>query len=1001
MRKNYSKKYVLLCAFLMMSVMAFAQTGSIKGKVTDETNAPLPGAAITIDGTTIGTTADVNGSYTIAGVRTGNVTVTAKFLGYVALKKVVTVGGSVITVDFGLHPDSKSLNEVVVIGYGTQKKKDLSGSIANVTSKDFQKGVITTPEQLIAGKVAGVSVISNSGAPGSGSTIRIRGGASLSASNDPLIVIDNVPVSNSSISGAANPLSLINPNDIESFSILKDASAAAIYGNRASNGVILITTKKGKSGKPVIDFSSQFSVAKLVKEASILTADQLRAYVKANGTTTQQAQLGTANTDWQKQIYQTALTTDNNISLSGATKVLPYRISFGYLDQDGILKTSSLQRLTGAVNLNPSFFTDHLKVNLNVKGAQVKQRFANEGAVGAAVSFDPTKPVYSGSKRFGGYYEWLDPSSASGLRSLAGLNPLGLLEQQDNRSKVYRSIGNLQLDYKFHFLPELHANVNLGYDISKGDGHTIIPDSAANGYNRYKDPAGKFHGGTNNIYKQTQSNKIFEGYLSYAKDFKSISSHIDAVAGYSYQDFLITNYNYKDYTYDKTVVTSPTYPFNKPENRLISFYGRLNYVFDEKYILTGTVRRDGSSRFNPDKKFGTFPSGAFAWKIKQESFMQSFTALSDLKLRVGYGVTGQQEGIGNYDYISYYNLSNSTAQYQFGNTFYSLYRPNGYYYNRTWEQTAAANVALDFGFIDNRITGSIDYFNRKTTHLLNNISQPAGTNFSNEIVANIGDAKSSGVEFNISADIIRNKNVTWNVNFNATYNTNKITKLTISNDPSYAGSPTGGVSGGTGNNIQIQSVGYARNSFYVYQQVYGTDGKPLDGVFVDRNNDGVINGQDLYHYKSPDPKGYFGLTSNVTYKKWSAGFVARASVGNYVYNNVFSGSGTKISVLNPIGIINNASTNLLETGLSGSNDKNVLSDYYVQNGSFIRMDNANIGYNFGKIFGNTGNLRISANVQNVFIITKYKGLVPEVNGGIDNNFYPRPRTYVIGLNLSL
>lgn len=981
--------------------MAFAQTGSIKGKVSDETNAPLPGAAVTIDGTTIGATTDANGNYTITGVKTGNVTVTAKFLGYVALKKTVTVGGSVVTVDFGLQPDSKSLNEVVVIGYGTQKKKDLSGSIANVTSKDFQKGVITTPEQLIAGKVAGVSVVSNSGAPGSGSTIRIRGGASLSASNDPLIVIDGVPVSNSGISGAANPLSLINPNDIESFSILKDASASAIYGNRASNGVILITTKKGKSGKPVIDFSSQFSVAKLVKEASVLTADQLRAYVKANGTATQQAQLGTANTDWQKQIYQTALTTDNNISLSGATKVLPYRVSFGYLDQDGILKTSSLQRLTGAINLNPSFFTDHLKVNLNVKGSQVKQRFANEGAVGASVSFDPTKPVYSGSKRFGGYYEWLDPSSASGLRSLAGLNPLGLLEQQDNQSKVYRSIGNLQLDYKFHFLPELHANVNLGYDISKGDGHTIIPDSAANGYNRYKDPSGKFHGGTNNIYKQTQSNKIFEGYLSYAKDIKSISSHIDAVAGYSYQDFLITNYNYNDYTYDKTVVTSPTYPLNKPENRLISFYGRLNYVFNDKYILTGTIRRDGSSRFNPDKKFGTFPSGAFAWKMKQESFMQRFTALSDLKLRIGYGVTGQQEGIGNYDYISYYNLSNSTAQYQFGNTFYSLYRPNGYYYNRTWEQTAAANVALDFGFIDNRITGSIDYFNRKTTHLLNNISQPAGTNFSNEIVANIGDAKSSGVEFNIGADIVRNKNVTWNVNFNATYNTNKITKLTISNDPNYAGSPTGGISGGTGNNIQIQSVGYARSSFYVYQQVYGTDGKPLDGVFVDRNNDGVINGQDLYHYKSPDPKGYFGLTSNVTYKKWSAGFVARASVGNYVYNNVFSGSGTKISVLNPIGIINNASTNLLESGLSGSNDRNALSDYYVQNGSFIRMDNANIGYNFGKIFGSTGNLRISANVQNVFVITKYKGLDPEVNGGIDNNFYPRPRTYVIGLNLSL
>jgi TonB-linked SusC/RagA family outer membrane protein len=723
MRKNYSKKYLLLCAFLMMSAMAFAQTGSIKGKVLDETSAPLPGAAVSIDGTTQGATTDGNGNFTINGVKTGNVTVTAKFLGYVALKKTVTVGNSATEINFSLKPDNQNLNEVVVIGYGTQKKKDLTGAITNVTSKDFQKGVITTPEQLIAGKVAGVSVISNSGAPGAGSQIRIRGGASLSASNDPLIVIDGVPISNNSISGAANPLSLINPSDIESFSVLKDASATAIYGNRASNGVILITTKKGKSGKPVIEFSSQYSLAKLSKETSVLSTDEFRNYVNAHGTAAQKAQLGTASTDWQKQIYQTGTTTDNNVSISGATKHLPYRVSVGYLDQNGILKTSSLQRVTGAINLSPSFLTDHLKVTLNAKGAQVKQRFANEGAIGSAVSFDPTKPVYSGSKRFGGYYEWLnDPvhPDTSSLKGLATLNPLGLLEEQQNKSTVYRSIGNLQVDYKFHFLPELHANVNLGYDISKGNGTIFIPDSAASNYRKIPNTNKVLHGGANNTYKQTQSNKIFEAYLSYTKDLKNIKSHIEAIGGYSYQDFLLTNYNFANFAADgtKQIGSDPTYAFDKPENRLISVYGRLNYVFDEKYSLTGTVRRDGSSKFNPDKKFGTFPSVAFAWKIIEESFMKNSRVLSDLKLRVGYGVTGQQDGIGNYDYISYYNLSSNTAQYQLGNTFYNLYRPNGYYYQRTWEQTAATNVALDFGFLDNRITGTIDYYNRKTSKLL-------------------------------------------------------------------------------------------------------------------------------------------------------------------------------------------------------------------------------------------------------------------------------------------
>jgi len=1001
---------MLLCAFLMMSVMAFAQTGSIKGKVLDETNQPLPGASVGIDGTTIGSVTDGNGNYTILGVKPGNYTLTAKFVGYVASKQTITLGTTVINANFGLKPDSKNLNEVVVIGYGTQKSKDLTGSIATVSAKDFNQGAVTTPEQLIQGKVAGVSITSNSGAPGAGSTIRIRGGASVNGSNDPLIVIDGVPLSNNSISGAANPLSLINPNDIESFSILKDASASAIYGNRASNGVILITTKKGKAGKPVINFSTQFSVASLPKEAPVLTPSQFRSYVNANDTTASgqyRNLLGAANTDWQKQIYQTSYSTDDNLSLSGTTAKgkLPYRVSVGYTDQNGILKTSSLERYTGEVNLSPSLFTDHLKINFSFKGAQVKQRFANESAIGDAVDFNPTVPVYSGdNSKYGGYFEYLDASNLpSGLKKLAPLNPVGLLNENDNRSTVYRAITSLQLDYKFHFFPDLHAVINLSYDGSKGSGTDFIPGFAASNIDTYKDAAGNFYSGENSKYQQVNGNKLAEGYFSYSKDLKSIKSHFDAVAGYSFQDFKNTSYNYVNYFADGTLnpLSASNYPFDIQESQLTSVYARVNYTYDDKYLLTGTVRSDVSTRFAPGIRTGTFPSVALGWRISQEDFLKSSTVVSNLKLRLEYGVTGNQDGIGNYDYLSPYSLSSITAQYQLGNTFYQAYRPAAYYPNRTWEQTATTNAGLDYGFFNDRITGSIDYYYRKTKNLLATINEPAGSNFGNQIVGNVGDMEDKGLEFSINAKIIDNKNVSWAVGLNATINRNKITNLTAIFNPNFPGLKVGPNVGGTGNTIQIDEPGYAKNSFFALQQVYGPNGKPLDGVFVDRNSDGIINDQDFYTGKSPDPQEYFGISSDVRYKKWSAGFVARANLGNYVYNQVASNTGVQRNILNPLGTINNGSSTVLQSGLTGNGGNDVFSDYWLENASFFRMDNVHIGYNFGKVFKNTGDLKISANVQNVFIITKYDGVDPEVNNGVDNNFYPRPRTYVLGLNLNL
>ncbi len=1006
MRNNYFKKYALVCFLLALSCAAFAQTGSITGKVLDNNRQPLPGVTVGIANTNIGAPTDVDGNFRLNNVPVGAQTVTARYFGFTSAQQAVNVkAGATATVTFDLQPENRALNEVVVIGYGTQTRKDVTGAVTTVTSKDFQKGVITTPEQLIAGKAPGVSVTSNGGAPGSGSTIRIRGGASLNASNNPLIVIDGVPLSDQSISGAANPLSLINPNDIESFNVLKDASAAAIYGSRASNGVILITTKKGQRGTPQINFSTQFSLSKITKKVDVLTPDEFRNYINTYGNASQKAQLGTANTDWQNEIYQTAKTTDNNLSISGsAGKNLPYRVSAGYLDQEGILRTGKLQRTSVAINLSPSLLKDHLKLTLNVKGAQSKNRFANEDAITNAVLFNPTVPVLSGNNNYGGYYQFLDPSAATGLKQQVPRNPVGLLEQREDKSTVYRSIGNLQIDYKFHFLPDLHLNINAGYDVSKGTGTVYIPGNAGASFGRFTDANGVLQSGQNTQYKQTQSNKTLEAFLSYSKDIRSIESRVEAVAGYAYYDYKTTNYNYADYSVNGVLNpgTTPNFAFDIPQNRLLSYYGRLNYTFKNRYLLTATVRSDGSSRFGPNNRFATFPSGALAWKIKEEDFLKGVSALSDLKLRVGYGITGQQEGIGNYDYISYYALSTNTAQYQFGNTFYNMYRPGGYYPNRKWEQTATTNVAVDYGFLNGRITGSLEYYHKKTKDLLNKIVQPAGTNFTNEIVANVGNMENDGIEFAINAIPVQSKDLTWNIGFNVTYNKNKITNLTISQDPTYAGSPTGGIAGGTGNNIQIQSVGFPRNAFYVLQQVYDGNGKPVDGAFVDQNKDGVINELDLYHYKQPDPRVYMGLSSSVNYKNWSAAFTARANLGNYVYNNVNSNTATQRNILNPIGVINNGSADILRSGITGTvlTDRFFLSDYYVENASFLRMDNINIGYTFGQLFNSKATLRVSGNVQNAFTITKYKGIDPEINGGIDNKFYPRPRTYVLGLNLN-
>ena len=1001
--------HILILLLCLCSALS-AQKRTITGKVTDaKDGSPLAGVSVQPKGDLkSGVVTGNDGGYTLS-VDASVKTLVFSIIGFGTLERPIQ-GGSL---DIALTAGASGLNEIVVIGYGTARKKDLTGAVAVVDEKEFQKGTITTPEQMIAGKVPGVSIISNSGQPGAGSTIRFRGGSSLNASNNPLIVLDGVPLNNdvapnqkASIPGSSSPLSFINPNDIESFTVLKDASATAIYGARAAGGVIIITTKKGRGGALKVNLHSNNSISTLIKQVPVLTAAQFRSVVTTNGTAAQVAAMGSSNTNWQDQIYQTAVGTDNHISLSGGVKDLPYRLSIGYQDQNGILKTDNLQRTSASLALNPVLFDKHLKVNLNLQGSYESARFGNQAAIGGAITFDPTQPIYTKSPRFGGYYEWLDPTTATGLKALVGRNPLGLLEQHFDRATPQRSIGNLQLDYSFHFLPDLHANLNAGYDLSNGKGTTFVPDSAAESY-----VAGGVNSGQNNKYKLTNANTLFEFYLSYSRNLKKIKSRFDVLAGYSYNNYLSTVYNYPSFYANGTQVpaSQPATPSAQYEHTLISYFGRANYSFEDKYLLTGTIRRDGSSRFAPQNRYAVFPSAAFAWKIKSESFLSNVDVVSELKLRLGYGLTGQQDGIGDYDYLAYYYLSDSNAAYQFGNNYYQGYRPAGFYAARRWEQTATSNIGLDYGFLDNRITGAIDFYYKKTTNLLNTVPQPAGSNFSAYITANVGTMTNKGVEFSVNFQPVRTRDLTWDIGFNVTYNKNTITNLTvIPGDTNYTGFGSGNIAGGIGGQFaEINAVGSPKNTFYLYRQVYDVKGHPIEGVFQDKNGDGIINQQDLYKTKPADPTTFMGFTTNVTWRRWNAGCVLRASLGNYAYNNIFSQTGNLNQMIHNVTLYN-ASSSYLTTHFTGGNAQQLLSDYYISNASFLRMDNITIGYNFGAISHTHTNLRLNAGVQNVFVITKYTGLDPEIgagtdvglgNPGIDNNLYPRPRVYNLGVNL--
>lgn len=960
-----------------------AQTRTIKGEVTDAQNGEaLIGATVMVEGEKGGTVTDFDGNFSLQ-VSSSAKKIKVSYIGYI--DKVLSISDNM---KVKLESDSKALADVVVIGYGTARKSDLTGSVATVKSKDFNKGLVSSPEQLINGKVSGVQIMSNSGSASAGSTIRVRGGASLNASNDPLIVLDGVPLEQGGISGnSSNFLSMINPSDIESMTVLKDASSTAIYGSRASNGVIIITTKKGQQGAVKVNFNTTNSLQTRAQMVDMLSRDEFVNVINQFGTDNQKSLLGTANTDWNDEVYRTAFGTDNNLSVSGSIdKWLPFRVSVGYYNQSGLVRKDNVERWTGNVVLTPSFFQDHLKLTINAKGTLNNNSFNNGGAVWAAATFNPTIPVYSGNDKYGGYNEALD---ADGYPVNAGVrNPRGLVDLYDSKSKVSRFIGSMDVDYKVHFLPDLKLHATVGADYAKGDGTVYVPAYAAQSYNKDESL-----GGSDYKYgPQKNENRLLTLYANYAKYFEDIKSNVDLTAGYDYQYWKSTTPLY--YTKSAAGTNLSTVKASDYRHVMLSYYGRINYSFDGKYLLTATVRRDASSRFSKDTRWGTFPSVALGWTLTEEPWLKNQKVLSNLKLRASYGVTGQQEGIGNYNYLPVYTYSVTGAEAFINGQYINTYRPEAYVSDLKWETTTSWNFGLDFGFLDGRIGGAIDFYTRKTKDLLASVPTAAGTNFSKTILTNVGNVDSKGIEISLNATPIQTKDWEWNLSYNFTWQNMKVKNLSL-------------IKGGNQTNVkvgpsidayqfQVLSEGYEPYMFYVYHQLYDSKtGKPIEGAYADLNNDGEINESDLYRYHSPAPKYIMGLSTSLRYKQLTLGMSFRANIDNYVYNGMGMSTGAFETVSYNNSQLNNLNTSFLKTGFK---TRQYLSDYYVENASFLKLDNLSLSYNVGKI-NKWASLTVSAMVQNVFTITGYSGTDPEVPNGMDNSFYPRPRTYSVSLGL--
>ena len=1032
-------RMLVLLLGLFLSVGAFAQQITVKGYVQDAENEPIIGATVRVLGTQTAVITDIDGNFTLKADQGASIQVS--YIGY----ETATVAAApqvVVT----LQDEANTLNEVVVIGYGQVKKSDLTGSVTALKPDSKNKGLVVNPQDMIAGKVAGVNIVSDNGAPGAGAQIRVRGGSSLNASNDPLIVIDGLAMDNEKVSGMSNILSMVNPQDIESFNVLKDASATAIYGSRGSNGVIIITTKKGRRGMaPSVSYNGSVTLSIKKKTLDVMDGDEYRSFIRnmyGEGSIPVSA-LGTANTNWQDEIYREAISHDHNLTLSGAFKNLPYRISAGFTDQQGILKTSDFKRVTAALNLNPSFFNDHLTMNLNAKGMYSKTKFADEGAVSAAVYFDPTQDPHAFTSQyhkellgssmqqtlnnFGGYFQWpvtadydgdtAWPYTYNGVANMP--NPLALLYARDNYGKNYAFVGSADIDYKVHGLEDLRLHLTLGADVTEGK------------YFANQQPwyTGSIYYGNTGQDKILKRNLQLSAYAQYYHDFNDAAkNHLDIMAGYEWQHFWRDQKN--DYVgyYPKTspkwtdpasinpatgqpygdaVNERPHTPYHyRTDSYLVSFFGRANWSLMDRYYLTANFRDDGSSRFKDH--WALFPSFAFAWKMNDENALRDKEWLSDLKLRLSWGMTGQQAGaVPDYSWIATYARNTGTDSYYPMVGDGTLYRPDNYTPNLKWETTTTYNVGLDWGIWNQRLTGTVDWYYRLTTDLLNYAPTKALSAYRNQAWQNIGALMNTGVEATISWKAIQSNNWYWTIDYNFTYNHNEITDLNgVSSDGSPV--PNTGIKIGTDRYLQYQQVGYPINSFYVFQQAYDENGKPVENAVVDRNGDGIITQADKYFYKSPAAPITMGLASRLEYKNWDLGFSLRASLGNYVYNNNEQG----MANVNPTEVwkssllyMNNYTHEAINRNWQTYQITSQLSDFYVHNASFLKCDNITLGYSFNRLFASNNwhgmNGRIYGTVSNVFTLTKYDGLDPEVASGFDSNMYPRPMSFILGLNVNL
>lgn len=984
---------------LFLSVGVYAQNITVKGHVKDALGGVIGANVVEKGNTTNGTITDLDGNFTLTVPQ--GATLVVSFIGYKS-QEVAAAPSVVVT----LQDDAELLETVVVIGYGSVKKNDLTGSVTAIKADEINRGAITSPDQMLQGKVPGLLVTPASGDPTGGATIRIRGAASLYASNDPLIVIDGVPVTSEGGAGMANPLASVNPNDIESYTVLKDASATAIYGSRASNGVIIITTKKGTGDKMKVSYNSSYSLKQNTSTLEMMTGDQYRQYIKDvyGENDPRLGMMGNANTDWQDLIYRTAFSTDQNVSLYGNAKgVLPYRVSLGYTYDQATLKEGDNQRANLGISLSPKFFQDHLSVNVNLKGIYNRANYPNSGAVGSAVDFDPTQSPYFydangniDTSKAGGYFNWINADGSA--NTMASINPLSQLYDNYNVNDTWRSMGNVQLDYKIHGFEDLRVNLNLGYDLTRTEGTkyselgSIL--SMRNGAQDYYEN-----------YANNNANTLLEFYANYNKEFGI--HHLDVMAGYSWQHNYVKYDNIQYYNNDRSNVYLDN-PTDRKEYYLVSFFGRVNYSLNSKYLFTVSLRDDASSRFSKSNRWGLFPSAAFAWNIAEENFLkESDTPISSLKLRLGWGQTGQQDiGIDRcYAYQAKYTQSSALAtRIPWGNGYIYTLAPNAYNPDIKWETTETYNVGLDFGFLKGRINGTIDAYLRKTKDLLNDVTTPMGVNFSNKVISNVGDMENKGLEFNLNFIPIERKDMRWTINVNGTWQDTKITKLTNNPTPDYLGVEVGANMGGTGGYTSLYSVGYSPYTYHLYQQAYDENGKPLQNVLVDRDGNGEITAQDRYITdKSIQPKFFYGIGSQFTYKNWDFGFNAHGSVGGYALNRIKMNTATSYSDDYTKGYLNNLSPYCMETGWTATiSEQQKYSDMFLENTTFFRMDDINVGYTFDKIKNWNGKIRVAASVQNVFTITKYSGLDPELTAvdGVDNNLIPRPRLYTLRLNIN-